>query len=390
MDHVADVNLTTFHQISQLHKLPDFVKSAAIDRDAIAQLPPTAFADPAHRQFPCHTRADTFLSYAYFLKNASQLDGSTRRVAWENLRKFAHHWAIFMECEKLQRAHEKQASSDLDAMPNGKFAIVEEYNDETYRALPLLNGDCVKAAAEHLAEFKDRYPLSWRQAAAERVLSAATEFGVEPPHLGYLHKAARRNTSSSTDIARGMLDRALLINKEHRGEDEQVKFAQAARVMADAHGDVLLSEKAALLIDQFDEHYNLRRYYARGLPAPEEICFSSVTAKEASDLRDTLITMANGEIFSKAALEQAGLTPYRALGDDFVKEISDGLSGVSIDKIASLVPTLPRDDADILGRALKAAGVRSVVQLQKEAKIPEHVCDWTREDWDHMVAAVTT
>lgn len=384
MDHVADVNLTTFHQINQQHELPGFVKAAAIDRTAIDFLPGSSFADPAHRRFPCHTRPDTFLSYAYFLKNANRLDATTRQVAWNNLRKFAHHWAIHLECEKLLREHEKQAISDLDQMPDEKFAIVEMWNDEKYRALPLLNRDCVKTAAEHLVEHKDRYPLEWRQHAAERVIKTAFEFNIEPPHLDYLQKAARYNTPAHGDIARGMLDRALLVNRDHRGDDEQLAMLKAARAMSGSNGQDLV-QKAASIIDKFDQHYGLKRLYARGLLSPEEICFSSVTAKEARDLRGQLVQFTTGSTYTKVALEQAGLAPYRVLGEEFINAVRDGLSGVDIEKIAEIVPTLPLDDARLLDRALKAAQVKSAAQLQTELGVPASIDEWTRADWDKMI-----
>jgi hypothetical protein len=149
MDHVSDSNLATFHQIRGQHALPDFVKSAVVDRMEIDRLEPSSFADPATRSFPCHTRPDTWLSYAYFLKHAKEVGKNRRPFVHERLRKFANHWAIRVECERLVREHEKQASEDLDQQPDECFAIVEDWNGEKYRALPLFNAACVKSAAEH-------------------------------------------------------------------------------------------------------------------------------------------------------------------------------------------------------------------------------------------------
>lgn len=388
MDHIADANLTTFHEINQQHELPEFVKKASINRDTVRELPSGSFADPITRAFPCHTRADTFLSYAYFLKNANQVPAWRRADVWNNLRKFASQWSIHLQCEQLQREHEKQAQTNFDALPDHEFAIVEMYGGSKHRSLPLVNDDCVKAAAEHLYTYRNRYPLEWRKRAAARILKTASDRGVEIQFTDYLQKASSDYSAPNTSIAQGMLDRAVLINRKHRGSDEQIALTKAARAIA-ANSRSIDASKAAQLLDNFDQTYNLKHLYRHGLDTPEEICFQAPQIKSAQVVRDNLIELTNGSVYSKAALEQAGITPYRALGDELVTELSDGLSGVDMDKVAAIVPTLPRTDADLLDRALSAVGVKSAAAICDEVGAPKNMTQWTEDHWRAIVAKLT-
>jgi len=394
MDHVADLNLSVLHRINQQHDLPDFVKQATINRDAVQQLPSSSFADIKHRRFPCHTGADTVLSYVYFLKHASDLDGSTRDLTQQRLQDFAHHWSVVGECEKALREHEKQASADVGSLPDRHFAIVEEWEGQHYRALPLLDERCIKSAAEHIYAYRDRYPMQWRRHAAARILDAARDRDVETPHTDYLEKAAG-GISSHPDIAKAMLGRAILIDRKHRGSAEQIGLLKAAKAMSVVVAPDA-ARHAAEVIDAFDQQFDLTRLYARGLPTPEEICFGAATHKQAASIRDNCIRLTNGTVYTKAALVQEGLAPYRVLGDDFVNEIRSGLDGVDIDKVASIVPTLPRDDANLLDRALRGLNVKSATALLngvndtfgKLLGEKTDVRQWSNADWNRIQDAI--
>lgn len=382
MDHITDANLTTFHQIRQQHALPDFVKSAVIDKEAIDKLPGYAFADPAHRQFPCHTRSDTYLSYAYFLKNANDIPQEHRTAIYNNLRKFAHDWAIHTECEALTREHEQAVNQDLTKLADDNFAIVETWNGEKYRALPLLNAECVKQATEHLNQYRDRYPYQWRQRAAQRILAKAAEFGAKPED-DYLYKAAGTYAGLKTDVAQKLLDRAYLVNRKHHGEDEQLALVKLAQGVANSNGDLDWT-KVAAIVDAYDEHYNLKRLYARGLQTPEELV-SNLDKGEVKQAAESLIRLTNGQVYQKSAIASAGLEPYTVLGDDLVNELRDGLQDVDIEKAAAILPTLPKPDADVLDRAFRAAGVSSAAAACKSAGLGSNVSEWSREDWDSVV-----
>ena len=382
MDHIADKNLTVLHDIRASHKLPEFVKDAQIDKETISGLPSGSFADPVGRTFPCHTRADTFLSYAYFLKHASQVPNNSRAQILERLKKFAHDWSIHTQCTKLQREHEKQASSDISSLSDDKFAIVEEYNSEKYRALPLLDEKCVKEAAAHLRQYADRYPISWRKKAARKIASAARNLNLTLDG-DYIAKAAGETMPCRADIARGMYDRATMLNSGRRGSRAQTKMAKAAATLAKSSGDF---DPAVIetIIDRFDNEFDLRKYYSRGLPTPEEVVYSGFTEKRASDIKGELVRLTSGTTYTKTALANAGLEPYRVLGDDFINEVRGGLDDINIEKLAAIVPTLPTPDANLLDRALREVGVRTADNIRKTAGLPDDISSWTAQHWGQL------
>jgi len=382
-DHVADVNMTTLHEISLQYGLPEFVKTSHISRD-VDSLPSSSFADTVKRRFPCHTRADTFLSYAFFLKNAKELEPDNRQSTLTSLRKWANHWAIHRECDDLQRKHEKQSQADLTQLDDEDFAIVESYNGNTYRALPIFDDTCRKEASAHLSKYADRYPMKWRVKAAQRIANRTKDSDESLDE--YINKTAGTWPASSESIAKAMFERALFVNRNHKGEPEQIALLKVAQVIATLPNGKL-TDKAASVIDKFDTHYGLKRFYARGLPTPEEITHDSTTLEKVSNLREQLVPLTTGSSYTKAALISAGIEPYRALGSDFVNEISNGIATeeVNSDKVAAIVPTLPRDDAIILDRAFSALGVKTATDLYKEANVPEDVSAWTSDDWSRAI-----
>lgn len=381
MDHIEDINLTTFHQIRQQHTLPDFIKSAVVDKETIDNLPGYAFADPTHRQFPCHTRSDTYLSYAYFLKNANEIPEAQRPAIYNNLRKFANDWAIHTECEALTREHEQSVNHDLSKLADDKFAIVETWNGEKYRALPLLNNECVKQAAEHLNKYRDRYPYAWRNRAAQRILNKAAEFG-EKLNDEYLYKAAGTYVGLKTDVAQELLNRAYLVDRKHRGEPEQLAVVKLAKVIANSDDQVEWA-KVAAIVDSYDEYYDLKRLYHRGLQTPEELV-SNLNRDNAKQASEQVIRLTNGKTYQKSAIANAGLEPYTALGDDLVNELRAGLQDVDIEKAAAILPTLPKPDADVLARAYRAMGVQTADNVCKTAGVSNDVSSWSKTDWEQV------
>ena len=165
--------------------------------------------------------------------------------------------------------------------------------------------------------------------------------------------------SSRGDIARHLYNRALIVNREHHGEPEQIAIAKLAKAAADSKNKLHI-DKLASIVEKYDMHYGLCRFYGKDFPSPEEIAHYTVSVKSASEVRNSIVSLTSGKSYPKSALKKAGIAPYRALGPDFVNAISEDLDSVDIEKLASILPTLPLDDAKILDRAFTAVGVSDV------------------------------
>lgn len=376
MDQISDTNGVVLHRLVRQYALDEFIKTAAVDADEISALPSSSFADARARELPCHTREHTVISYAYFVDDDSG-SGRNRSDVESAFSKFAQIWNVEAEMAEIRNRRDKHAA-DLSTMPDDVFAVVHTHNGERYRSLPLLNDECVKRAAAHLRQFRDRYPLDCRCRAAERIMSKAAEFGVtirDP----YIVAASRQTLSPAVEIAHGLMRRAKLT------DDAEQKTAMLKLARAIAVGrNTWLCRKAASVMDRFDATNSLRHMYSRGLPTPEEICYRGVTVKQAEAVRDNFVQLTTGTAYSKSALADAGLSPYRVLGDDFIEQIRVG-DDVNVNKAAELVPTLPRGEAELLDRAMRAAGVPTFDQQLKSADVQDDIADWSNREWERAL-----
>lgn len=357
-DHFTDKNLTLFYEISQQIRLPDFVKKAKIDDPSTKFLNPSSYADPVSLVFPCHTKADTFLSYAYFLKTANKILPAKRSFIQKNLDKFAALWNIEQEIKNLKEDLEKASKVNIEVLPDDKFAIVETWEGQKFRALPLLNRECVKKAEQHLQKYKDRYPAAWRKRAAEKIAKAAERFDVEPSD--YIKTASSRTPARIEDVIQHILKRAYLINRKYKGAPRQVALLKIAKVLSCLpRFTEKLAQQTMELLDTFDKSLKIHRYYSTEVKSPEEVCWQSPFEKGANKATIQLLT---GATYKLDDLIKAGIAPFRALGQDFVAAIQSAPGSMDINKVASLVPTLPRPDAEILERALQSFNIKPLNQ----------------------------
>jgi len=114
--------------------------------------------------------------------------------------------------------------------------------------------------------------------------------------------------------------------------------------------------KMAALMDQFDRETGLNQLYDEGgLDRPEDVLFQ-VTEKVASDFLGRHVRTTTGTIYEKVALAMLDTETLRNwMGDEF----ADDCGGVMLDvqKLADIIPTLPRPDAEMFERMASAAGV---------------------------------
>ncbi len=382
LDQVRDVNYTGLHRIQQLVDLPDFVKKADwVSPDDAAQLPRGAFADPGGRSFPIHNRAQTFLSYAYFLHGANGLNKESAAKVYGRLKAAARDWGIETTCARLEDQHAKQSEFCMSRLPDDQFALVADYDGKRFRRFPLLNASCVKSAAEHLSAYKANYPLAWRKSMARKILGKAAAMGVnfsdDPDLSGYLTRAAAVTPALPGDMANGMEQRLYQWwEKKAYGHRASETDHEVVRSMKQAIATVRsarlpnreLSVKCASALDEFDKFTGECDLLDRdGLAYPEEIAYTSMQmAKEASELASSFVTLPSGNSYRMEDIRKAGAAPFQILGDEFLSAVTD-IDGLDMQKVAEIVPTLPLPDAQILDRALVAAGVPNDRELLKRA-----------------------
>jgi hypothetical protein len=387
LDPTTDTNLTLLHRIMKEHKVPEFAKSASMN--GLDEFPSSAFADPSKRKFPCNSRANTFVSYAYFLKSAADMRPRESQLLSDRFTKFADDWGIAQSLLTLRKEHEKLSSTRLEDLPDTDFGLSVEHptpeGTAKIRTLPLLNATCVEKAAQHLVEYKDRYPYHYRRQIARNVLAKQAQYGGAIPdeYTAYLMKAAGYGFASYNDIAKAMWGRAMQVNDKHRGDDVQVNLVKVARELATLKGvpDQNILDQAVTAIDSFDRHFKLGREYHAGVPTPEEVTFGTLTEKAANDIKAAFVTTTTGKSYRTSDLASAGLNPFRVVGSDLADAVRTDFKTVDQQKVADIVPTLPRDDAMLLDRALAECGVKTAADIIDSLSLPSDPSKWGRKEW---------
>lgn len=368
LDHTCDLSGRESHRLRSLYTPPEWVKAAsheALCGDAEA-LPLNVYADPTRKLYPCHTKAATWMSAAFFYDRKGQIDPPKAELIETKLLKAADYWAIRGEIDTLRDKIAKNAGDELTKLADDDFAIVWHFADGTTdRSWPLRNAKEVQFAAGHFAKHRDKFAFDDRHKIANKILEKAIEFGA---HLGghddIIEKAAARGGCSARDAAEMCEKRAQITRTSHPDmSGEILKMAQNIRQFpAQARGLENLV-KLANLIDQFDREAGLVKLYGDGgLDRPEETLFS-VNEKCAEQFVTAHVETTTGNTYAIDDFEKIGVERVREwMGDDFVEAVTLGEMFVDGAKMAAIIPTLDRGAAATFDRMMAAASLRPVLQ----------------------------
>src|SRR5260221_14096045 len=133
LDQTGDINGQQLYRLTKLYPLPPFVKEAS-SKDVYGndELETHQFADPAHRQFPCHTAAATYISTLFFMNKKAEMDEDMSQIVEDRLDQFAF---IYGMDERLRKLRQKLASD---------MAPKEEVDDESFALILDVPGSTTK------------------------------------------------------------------------------------------------------------------------------------------------------------------------------------------------------------------------------------------------------
>ena len=175
--------------------------------------------------------------------------------------------------------------------------------------------------------------------------------GINHEDLDYLLKASGAYPASAMDIASRLRLRANVFPDEAKATMRKAADALEAGQKADIN-------KLCTLLDGVDRHCKKYAMYNAGMPMPEEVCFTGVTEKQAAATVEDVIQLTTGTTYTLNSIKSAGLEPFTVLDKAYLSEIAANDAGdLDMTKVADILPTLPRDDAQLLEIALKAVGV---------------------------------
>jgi len=378
LDQAKDRTGQELHRITSLYGPPEFVKHASYDSICgdPKTLPLHIYADPRARRFPCHTPASTWMSSAFFADKRACYSSRDAELVEARLQKAANYHGIAGDLAQVFEKASRYHANDKAALPDDVFAFVWKKDDGlTERHLPLRNKHEVKCAAEYIQTHRDEFTYNDRQVMAKKVLVKAAEFGADiGATSGYLEKQAGNGVCSGNAAAKLLDNRAGLT--DNQAAKQQLKAAaQLLRQNPTAAHKPQKLQKLAAFVDAFDRENGIVQDYGHSVPRPEDVLFN-ITEKTASHVKSAHIPLTSGNIYKIADLQDVKLNTIRDwMGTDFADEVSVGGLHVNMNKLAELLPTLPRGDAEHFDRLLSSTGITPFAK--EAAHTPEGL---TRQD----------
>lgn len=384
VDHVADTNGAELFRLSRLYDFPDFVKKANLELVMRpGQLAVTVYADPVNRQFPCHNAPSTWLSAAYFYEKKAEFHPKDAARIEQRLDNYVDYWRIRPSVEALKAKHAEYTKSAADKLPDSAYAWVWVGEDgRKDRRLPLRTAGEVKQAADYLLQYADRFDFKTRNAMARKIVTKAAAYGANlGGHREWLEKTAGLGVGDPKAIVAMIEDRAKLATNTdfRRGV---LKLAEVVRSTPRAalHPDTLAD--LCHTVEQIDRTLGVFNKYAAALPRPEDVIFSATFTKAAEELAQTC-ALTTGNAYRKEQFAKIALDDLSALfGTDFGDQVRKGLDGVDTEKLAELVATLPRPDAELFDAMMRDLGQGPA--LTKAASVRQ---GFTPEDYARMADA---
>lgn len=377
-DQSSDLNGQRLYRVVNLFTTPDWVKAASsVDICGDSALPIRVYADPTHREFPFHTKAATWVSYAFLLD--SQIPADQINDINSKLKQAAAFHGITDSLEQLSKEFIKQAADPESSLNDDDFALVYKLpTGEKQRRYPLRNYEEYIKAGSYLMQHRDAIPYTYRKQMAEKILEKLAMTGCSRQGamlVDFLEKQAGIGWCSAKDAAHLLDIRSRLLKRTNLSLSE---------VLADAAQDCIKNaekvrqpgnlQKLAELVDRIDRDHHLDREYGHGLDRPDDVLFG-ITYKVAEDYLDDHCTMTSGKVYSINDLCQVKLSDVRNLfGNDFADSVSVGGVMISPEKMAEVGATLPRPDAELLDELLAQSGVRPI------AKEAAHYGSWLTDD----------
>jgi hypothetical protein len=387
VDHVADKSRAEMVRLARLYPFPDFVKQASMEAtfEPGRQLV-TIYADPVRRQFPCHTAASTWLSHLYYREKRAEFHPKDQAQIEKRLANYAGYFRIRPACDAIVTRWNELHKTAEEQLPDSDFAYVWVGDDgRKDRRLRLKTAAEVKAAAEYLHQYRDRFTFPQRHTMAQKILEKAAHHGAAVrDHYEFLERQAGRGVCNPPEVVELIRQRGLLV------KDAALKqcFTKMAEEVAQKPRQFLAPDvlvKLAETLDQLDRQQGFVQHYQHGMQRPEDVIFKATFEKAASELQSKVATT-SGKVYEKSAFARLKLADVEALfGDDFARQVRTPLGDVDPEKMAEHAHALPRPDAELLDGLLSDSGVSPL--LVKAASARQGL---TADEQRHWAAAYQT
>lgn len=374
MDTFEDTLEIERHRIERQYNAPGFVKNASAqevrpdfeDSELIK-----VCADPVNLCYPCHTKAATWLSAAYFTDAYETLPDHYKKYVGNRLQKFAEFFGIEDEVSRMvsRKTNQIKEAAAPQEYPDDWYLYINRQGGTVKRAGLIATPKDVEASAKWLCENRNTLPLNYCRDIAAKIVKRAGAIGVDVPNQDMLERLLGFGFNDNESIARSLRKRAEM------GRTKNARLSDTLSGIADEFlknppevGSPVM-RKVANFIDECDNKMGLVALRSRGdLPYPEEIIYRHTVnglKKEAA----AHIRLQNGDVYALDSLSGADRSAFEGT---FGSDLSDAcFTGMELNKegAAAVLPTLPRPMADQLSGVLRESGISPVRREKADAAL---------------------
>ena len=366
-------------RLEKNYSLPEFFKSAGVAEVFFTDkpLPNDAYADNINKEFPCHTKAATWHSLVRFYEKAAVLHPDVRERIHNRIKQSCDRWALNAERQKVEEQAKAYLTKIAASRPKVNTIKEDDYifidRATGVRELPVTDAQSVVKVAEWLCNHRKDFKFVKASEMAKRILEKADQYSASLPdalefRLEKMAGYGMGNNKRISDFVRGKASFA----KTAEAVDMIHSLAKSIQANELFGSDTEELEKLAVTLESID--LNWGNPYKADSIFPEDVLFETSVkhlAKTAEDLCQTT----SGSIYKKSDFEKLSLDDIRNIfGEDFAEEVDKGAM-VDVEKMAELLPTSPRDDAEMFDRYMKQKGVKPAIKTAGVAikLTPEHI-----------------
>lgn len=351
IDITSDKQYKVLSRLRARVEFPEFSKEASVNEQDLGDLPSHCFAWPEKRAFPIDSKANAYMSHAYFLATAKSGSAVPDHV-FDNLEKAACIFSLEGDLQKLagtlKRASTPTAkTSDFGLMYKQAGKVVCKY--------PLLNGDQVKQAAAHFETNHATYPVEHQRMIADNILLKAAKFNVAVHHPSVFQCAG---CSSQIDVPAA-------VEELHKraSRNKGTTFGPAFEKIAEALSSVKKHDIDSVrrlqdLTYQLDKQAGIDKYYGRYYKNPLKFMYSDNEVDYLFKHAEEMVSLGGDQVPLTSLLALSPQMYEDILGKDSHRELMIG-DQLDPNKVKMVIPTLPRPEAIFLQEQLRAAGLFS-------------------------------
>ena len=350
MDILHDSSHRTWYQLGTKYAsiIPQYVLDSELQtKEAADALPDELFADPGNRRFPLDSQASTWLSAAYFAKNAEAV-GRLACAVESEIKSAAVIWGIDKDVAAIMDAVRSPETVKCAADDDSNYGWVSGDGPGKVRKYPMFDAAGVVKAAAYFSDNRGHYPLAMRRTIAQAIMAKAAEHGVAVADC--VRREAGMGMPRRDTLMAELLERAQLC----KDAETAAALANINEFVATAPMDELAQEldKIAEIMEMADAADGRDRGYGKRLLSPADVIYDVDPKLAEAVLADSVELARN--VFSLSKLAELPLTVYEdALGPDFAGRVKSAGGGVDAARLGDELFSLPRPDKDALERHLE-------------------------------------